>query len=332
MRPEGTLLLKRNEVASLLSIEEGIRAVEHAFQLHAEENAPAPGVLGVHAPDGGFHIKAGLMKLGKTYFAAKANANFPQNAKRRGLPLIQGLLLLYDGESGYPLAVMDSIEITIIRTGAATAVAALYLSREDSEVVTVCGCGNQGRVSLRAITRVRRITRAYAFDVDGAQAARFAEELSRELNIEVSSVDSLAEAVGSSDICVTCTPSKRYFLESDFVSPGTFVAAVGADNEQKQEIDPRLLAANKVVVDLLGQCASIGDLHHAIEKGLMTVDDVHAEIGEVICGKKSARESEDEIIIFDSTGIALQDVAAAAIVYEKALKQGVGRVVNFAEL
>src|SRR5215212_1571794 len=154
MKPDGTLLLKRSEIASLLGIEECIAAVEQAFKLYAEGRTAPPGMLGIHARDGGFHIKAGLLELGRSYFAAKVNANFPQNTKRFGLPLIQGIIALCDAENGYPLALMDSMEITIIRTGAATAVAAKYLARSDSKVATIAGCGNQGRISLQALSRV----------------------------------------------------------------------------------------------------------------------------------------------------------------------------------
>lgn len=324
MKQEGTLLLKRSEVATLLGIEECMDAVERAFKLHAEGRTAPPGIIGIHARDGGFHIKAGMLELGRPYFAAKANANFPQNPERFGLPLIQGIIALCDGENGYPLALMDSMEITIIRTGAATGVAAKYLARPDSEVATICGCGNQGRISLKAIACVRSLARAYAFDTDESQARRFADELSEETGIQVIAVSDPAKAVAESDICVTCTPSKRYFLNREDVSPGTFIAAVGADNEEKQEIDPALMASSKVVVDLLNQCATIGDLHHALDQGFMTEADAHAELGEIIAGKKAGRERDDEIIIFDSTGMALQDVAAAAIVYERAVSAGAG--------
>lgn len=331
MKPSGTLLIKRGEVASLLDIGECVAAVERAFGLLAEGQVQRPGVLGVPAQGGGFHIKAGLMGLGRTYFAAKVNANFPQNAARFGLPLVQGVIVLCDGENGYPLALLDSMEITIIRTGAATAVAAKHLARPDASVVTVCGCGNQGRVSLRAVSGVRGVARAYAFDVDRDAARRFAGELSAELGFEVEATEDLAGAVGRSDICVTCTPSRRHFLRREYVPPGAFVAAVGADSEEKQEIDPELLAASKVVVDLLDQCASFGDLRHAIAGGLMTVADVHAELGEVIAGRKPGRTSDDEIIVFDSTGTALQDVVAAAIVYERAVSTRRGVALDFAE-
>ncbi len=129
MKREGTLLLTGREVATLLTIEDCMAAVEHAFNLHGQGKTSAPGILGVHARDGGFHIKAGFLELNRSYFAAKVNANFPHNAKRFGLPMIQGVVALCDGENGYPLALMDSIEITIQRTGAATGIAAKYLAR-----------------------------------------------------------------------------------------------------------------------------------------------------------------------------------------------------------
>jgi alanine dehydrogenase len=331
MKPDGTLLLKRHEIAALLNIEECMEAVEQAFKLYAEGKTAAPGVLGIPARDGGFHIKAGMLELNRTYFAAKANANFPQNTKRFGLPLIQGIIVLCDGENGYPLALMDSMEITIIRTGAATGVAAKYLARADAAVATICGCGNQGRISLRALATVRSLTRAYAWDIDESQARRFADELRKALGIEVIAVSDLAKAVPESDICVTCTPSKQPFLDREFVSPGTFIAAVGADSEEKQELDPALMISNTVVADLLEQCATIGELHHALRQGLLTKEDVHAELGDVISGKRAGRTSEDDTIIFDSTGTALQDVAAAAIVYEKAVRSGLGCFLNLAE-
>lgn len=331
MNTDGTLLLRRRDVAELLSVDECIGAVEGAFRLYGEGAAPKPVVAGVHCEGGGFHIKAGLLNLARPYFVIKTNGNFFGNAARFGLPNIQGIILLCDAENGRPLALMDSIEITIRRTGAATAVAAKYLSRQDSTTVTVCGCGNQGRVSVLALSKVRRIERVHAYDTDELRARRFADELSEQLGIEVETVNDLAGAVGRSDICVTCTPSRQYFLNREYVSPGTFVAGVGADSEVKQELDPSLLSSHKVVADILDQCATIGDLHHAIDKGLMSKSDVYAELGEIVAGRKTGRSSEEEIIVFDSTGMALQDAAAASIVYEKAVSAGLGVNLDFSE-
>src|SRR5262249_38975908 len=186
-------------------------------------------------------------------------------------------------------------------------------------------------IQLKALMKVRALERVYAFDLEYARAERFADELSGELGIEVQAVRDLAPSVRRSDICITCTPSREYFLKREDVAPGTFIAAVGADDERKQELDPLLFAGHMIVVDLLEQCAAIGDLHHALDQGLITSADVDAELGEVVAGKKPGRTSRDEIIIFDSTGTALQDAAAAALVYEKAEQAGSHFALNFAE-
>jgi alanine dehydrogenase len=161
MRPDGTLILGRGEVASLLSLGDCIEAVEEAFRLHEEGRSLPPGVLETLTENGGFHIKAAGLKLaGGSYYAAKVNGNFPLNPERFGLPTIQGVVMLCDAERGRPLALMDSMELTALRTAAATGVAARHLARPGSKVVTVCGCGTQGRVQLRALAEVLRIEKA----------------------------------------------------------------------------------------------------------------------------------------------------------------------------
>ncbi|HKC37013.1 MAG TPA: ornithine cyclodeaminase family protein [Chitinophagaceae bacterium] len=329
MNSTETLLLTRQDVAQLLSIEECMAAVEDVFKLYALGDAPAPGILGIHAQDGGFHIKAGVMNLSKNYFVAKINANFPGNYKN-GLPTIQGVVTVCDAENGRLLALMDSIEITIIRTGAATGVAAKYLAKQDAKTATICGCGNQGKISLRAVMKVRHLEKIFVFDIDERRAQQFANDLSEELEISIQPVNDLKEAVMQSDLCITCTPSKKYFLLREYISPGTFIAAVGADSEDKQELEPSLLISGKLVTDITGQCVTIGELHHALKSGIMKRSDVYAELGQIITGEKPGRTSNEEIIIFDSTGTALQDIAAAAIVCERALKSGIGIKLNFA--
>ena len=330
MTPGEILLLAPREVRGLLSIDECIVAVERAFRLCGEGKAAPPAVLSMHVPHGGFHVKAGLLDLDRRYFAAKVNGNFPDNSSRFGLPTIQGVLVLCDADKGCPLAVMDSREITALRTGAATAVAAKYLARGNSRTVTICGCGTQGRIQVKALARVCQLQTVFAYDQSEERALRFAREVTQDLPITVRAVTDLSVATRQSDICVTCTTSRQPFLGLDDVAPGTFIAAVGADNPEKQEIHHNLMAKSKIVTDLVQQCAVMGDLHHALEVGVLTRSDVYAELGEVVAGKKQGRESDEEIIIFDSTGMALQDVSAAAFLYEKAERQGDGVRFSFA--
>jgi len=325
-----TLLLTRGDVVELLTLDERIAAVEAGFRRQAEGGAVGPGVLGLPVPDGGFHIKAAGLRLARFYVAAKINANFPDNVARRGLPTIQGVVVLSDGETGLPLALIDSMEITALRTGAATAVAARYLARPEARVAIVVGCGRQGRIQLAALARVRPLERVHAVDADPGLAARFAREMSAQLGLDVRPAASAAEAAPGSDICVTCTPSRRPLLHRVDVTPGAFVAAVGADNEHKQELEPALMAAATIVVDSLEQCAAIGDLHHALASGAVSIGQVHAELSEVVAGRKPGRRSAEEITIFDSSGVAIEDAAAAAAVYEKAVAAGRGVTVDLA--
>ena len=325
-----TLLLTRGDVAALLTLDECIAAVESAFALQGAGRALGPGVLGLHVPDGGFHVKVAGLSLSRLYVAVKLNANFPDNGPRHGLPTIQGVIALADGDTGRPLALIDSMEITGLRTGAATAVAARHLARPDARVATIVGCGRQGHVQLGALARVRRLERAYAVDRDAAVARRFAEEASTRLGLDVRPAGSVAEVARLSDICVTCTPSRTPLLRREDIAAGAFIAAVGADNEDKIEIEPALMAAGTVVVDSLEQCATIGDLHHALALGVMSAADVHAVLADVVTGRKPGRTSADEITIFDSTGVAIEDVAAAAAIYEKAVSAGRGLTIDLA--
>jgi ornithine cyclodeaminase/alanine dehydrogenase-like protein (mu-crystallin family) len=325
----GTLVLTRRDVAALVDPDDCARVVEDAFRLRAGGRAPAPAVASVPAATGGFHVKAAALKTERAWFAAKVNGNFPDNQQREGLPTIQGVIVLCDASNGRVLAVMDSIEITLLRTAAATAVAAKYLARPDSHVAAVCGCGVQGRAQLRALVRVLPLRRVYAYDSDHARAEGYASELARELGIAIVPTPTAGEATRVSDVCLTCTTARRAFLGRGDIRPGTFLAAVGADNEDKQELEPDLLAASTVVADILEQSATIGDLHHAIANGLMTKANVHAELGDIVAGRKPGRRSADEIIVFDSTGTALQDVAVGALVYERALAAGAGIQVLF---
>jgi ornithine cyclodeaminase/alanine dehydrogenase-like protein (mu-crystallin family) len=238
--------------------------------------------------------------------------------------------VLSDGETGRPLALMDSMEITVLRTGAATAVAARHLARPDARVVTIVGCGRQGRIQLAALARVRPLERAYAVDMDPTAAQRFAEETSARLGLDVRPAGSAADVAAASDICVTCTPSRTPLLRREDVAPGTFIAAVGADDAYKVEIEPALMAAGTIVVDSLEQCATIGDLHHALASGVLSPRDVHAVLADVVAGRRPGRTSAGEITIFDSTGVAIEDVAAAAAVYERAIAAGRGLTLDLA--
>jgi alanine dehydrogenase len=326
---EGTLLLRRSDVESLLGLRDCIDAVEKVFRLQAEGKIPRPGILGIHAPDGGLHVKAGLLSGETNLLVAKLNTNFPANGARFGLPTIQGLIVIFDADNGSPVALLDSIDITVKRTAAASAVAAKYLARRSSSVATICGCGVQGRAQVHAINSVLPLKKVFAFDVNDSAAKTFASELSCELKIDIEAVHDPKVSIRNSDLVITCTTSTQFFVRKEDVRPGTFIAAVGADDAYKQEIDPALMASAKVIADSIEQVCSIGDTHHAIEKRLMSREDVYAELSEIVAGQKPGRISTSEIIIFDSTGVAIEDAVAAAAIYEKAHTANIGTQFEF---
>jgi alanine dehydrogenase len=322
--------LGRGDVQKLLTLSNCIDAVEKAFRLQGEGKIPTSEILGVKGRDGGLHVKAGFLPGGQDYLVAKLNTNFPGNNARFGLPTIQGVILVADAETGSPLALLDSIDVTVKRTAAATAVAAKYLARKNSATATICGCGVQGRSQLRAINSVLPLKTVYALDADEAAQKTFASVLSHELRINIEPVRDLPPTIRESDVLITCTPSREFFIHKQDVRQGTFIAAVGADDAHKQEIDPALMASAKVVADSLSQCCTIGDTHHAIAKGLMSKEGVYAELSEIVVGQQPGRVNSDEIIIFDSTGVAIEDAVAAVAVYEKACAAKIGTHFKFA--
>jgi ornithine cyclodeaminase/alanine dehydrogenase-like protein (mu-crystallin family) len=207
-------------------------------------------------------------------------------------------------------------------------VAAKFLARSDARTATIVGCGVQGEIQLAAITAVLPLQRVMLFDIDHARAESLASRAAGKNGVRLEAIKDLQAALRDSDVCVTCTTARRAFLQKNDVAPGTFIAAVGADNPEKQELEPALLASVTLVVDVLQQCAEIGELHHALAANLLTREQVHAELAEVVTGRRPGRTREDEITIFDSSGTALQDVAAAVAVYEKARAAGRGTAVN----
>ncbi len=270
--------------------------------------------------------------LDRDYVAVKLNGNFPGNPQRSGLPTIQGIVLLCDATDGSLLAVMDSIEITLRRTAAATALAARLLARQDAHDIAICGCGEQGRAQLVALAEVLVLKSGLVWDLDAEKARQFACAMRSELGLDVSAVPEVASATRSSAVIVTATTAQVPFLTRDMVPAGAFVAAVGADNPEKSELAPELMAHATIVVDVLTQAAAMGDLHHAINAGLVTRAQVHAELGDLVVGRKPGRTHPDEIIIFDSTGTAIQDTASAARIYQRALASHIGSTIAFGAL
>lgn len=275
--------------------------------------------LAVDAERGVFHVKCATLAGPRAVFVAKVNANFPGNPAR-GLPTIQGVAALFDALDGRLLALLDSPELTARRTGAATAVAARRLARADSRSALIWGCGRQARAQLAALAVVLPIERLACVDLDAGRAAALAAWARSELGWAAEAVEDPGPAAAASDVIVTCTTARAPVLgpgRRAQVPPGCFVAAVGADHAGKQELDSALVAGALLVVDSPEQAAADGELRHALESGLMNLADVHARLDELVTGARPGRTDERQITIFDSTGIALEDAAAALAAYEQ---------------
>jgi alanine dehydrogenase len=323
------LLVDRATIASLMTVGDYFDAVEGAFAAAAEGRATSPPPLHIAAEGGGFHAKGAILDGEPPLVALKLNANFPANPGLRGLPTIQGVILLCDARDGRLLAVLDSAEITLRRTAAASAVAASRLARPNSSVLAVCGCGAQAPAQIEAIAAMLPIRRVLVFDADPAKSRAFAaaHEIAGQ---EVEAVADLAAATLSADVIVTCTTACAAFLTPDLVGDGAFVAAVGADSPDKHEIAPALLARSRVAVDSLEQCLAMGDLRHAVAAGAMGADDVAATLASLASGAHLGRANERETWVFDSTGTAIQDVASAFAVFRRAEAASAGTPFAFA--
>lgn len=312
------LILSRSDIQALMGRGDYLEAVEMGFRAAAEGKASSPLPMAVEGDGGTFHAKAACLEFDRHYVALKLNGNFPGNPAR-GLPTIQGAVLLSDGETGSLLAILDSIEVTLRRTAAATALAARYLAQPQSQTILICGCGDQAMAQFEALRDLFPLTQAFAWDRELSRSEAFAAA-AKDDRCDISAIADLSDGAGSADIIVTCTTANEPFLGLEHVRPGTFVAAVGADSPEKNEVKPDLMAQATVVADVLAQCAVMGEIHHAFEAEVMDRRHVHADIGQLVTGARPGRTSEREITLFDSTGTALQDVASAALIYERALQ------------
>lgn len=323
-----TLLLSNSDIRKLITLQEAVPAVENVFLAYANKEIHLCPLIHADVAKGEFHIKAGGYKKGiSPYFTTKINGGFFSNASSQNLPNILGLIVLNSIENGFPLAVLESSTLTAMRTAAATGVAAKYLANPQSTVATVCGCGNQAYWQLEALKEViPSIETVYIFSQDFEKSHLFAKKISDKLKIELVPTTNLRSALKLSQICITCTPSKKYLIEKDMLPKDIFIAAVGADSPDKQELDPLIFKEATVVADVKEQCSVVGDLQHALRLNMIDQNKI-VELGDVIKGV--LKEDRDGVIIFDSTGTAMQDTALASIAYKKALKEGLGSSFQF---
>jgi ornithine cyclodeaminase len=289
-----------------------------------------PGVIGLDLPGsaGEVHVK-GAHIHGSPYFSIKEAAGFYKNPER-GLPMSSGLVLVFDAATGFLQAILlDNGFLTELRTGAAGALAADLLARREVETVGIIGCGGQARYQLEALLNVRQPRRVIVWGRAGERAARYAREMSERSGVRVDVASSAKEAVESSDIVITTTPSREAIVRAEWLRPGTHVTAMGSDGPDKRELESEVLGrADKIVADRVDQCLRLGEIHHAVADGLLDPARIYGELGELAAGLKPGRTSEEEITIADLTGVGVQDAAVADRVLAAALAEGLGETIE----
>jgi alanine dehydrogenase len=317
-------LSQKDVIATGLTMKDDIEIVEEVFRAHGEGKVSMPPKISLpfDEPEIGF-INA-MPAYVKTMPAAgmKWAGGFWNNPKKYGLPSIQAIIILNDPHTGFPLAIMDGAWITAMRTGAVTAVGAKYLAREYSEVVGIIGAGMQGRYQIMALNEVLDINKVLVFDLSKESREVYAKEIGGKLGLDVEPVESAEEATRGSDILVTATSSLEPFIEDEWLKEGNFTCAIGSFREIDDDV---ALNADKIVVDSLEQCIHRGNLHDLFERGIITKEMIHSELGEVVAGKKEGRVSDYEKILLVPIGMGSEDVATALRVYQTASEKGVGR-------
>lgn len=326
-----TLLLTKQEVGSLISMKEVIGAVGEAYKAFSSGQVVQPDYIGIHLPSprGEIDFKLGYYKANEVISMKASSGGFIDNPTAHGVPNGMGTILLFDARSCALTCVMDGSLITNLRTGASGAVSVQVLARKNSKKITTIGTGNQARMQIRAITEVMKIEEIHAWSRNPDALARYKMDIESEFGIPVIVANSKKEAVEQADILITTTRGKGSLVEADWVKPGTHIIAIGTDQQGKQELDPAIFKNAKIVNDSISQCTQKGETWHPLNEKIITKDDIHGEIGEILLGTKPGRENDEEITIFDSTGMAIQDNTTSEKIYRNALENNIGTFFAF---
>jgi len=295
---------------------EVLKAVEYSFKLKAQGKVIMPPKLYLNLPE-----YQGDFRAMPAYIDGSAGVKwvsvYPNN-HRYNLPSVMATIILCDPNTGCPLAIIDGTYITAMRTGAAGGIAVKHLARKNSSVIGMIGAGRQAETQLLAISQVLpRINEVKVFDKQKDASLRYVQEMGSKLNINIRLAETIGEAA-EADIVVTTTPSKKPFVKKEYIRPGTHINAIGADAKGKQELEVDLLMAAKVIVDDIEQASHSGEINVPLSEGLIKIDDIHGTLGEIVVNMAKGRESDEDITIFDSTGLAILDIICAKLTYEKA--------------
>lgn len=321
-----TLLLNKEEVGSLIDLDAVLLAVENGYRSFNSGLVVQPNFMAIHLPGTyeGVDFKGGL-DMGAGYITLKASSGGYDNNLKIGLPTGMNTVMLFEAKTCALKCIMDGTFITGCRTGAAGAISVKYLARADAEKLCIIGAGKQARRQLSAIMRVRTISEVRAWDALPDFLDLYVREMSAETGLKIRKCATAEEAVRGADIVVTTTRARGGpIVKKEWVQPGTHIAAIGADMPDKQELYADVFAGAKVVNDSINLCLESGETRNAVQAGIIQPEDIHAEIGEIILGRKPGREYSNEVTIFDTVGMAIQDIVTAEMLFKGALEKGLG--------
>jgi alanine dehydrogenase len=319
-----TVILTKDDVRLILEkmgLKAILESVEEAFLSLVKKQAQMPPKSYIITEKGDFRAMPGL--VGYDVGVKWVNSH-PENPVTSRLPSVMGLIIYSDANTGYPLAIMDGTLITQYRTGAAGGIASKYLANPDSSTLGIIGCGKQAVTQFLFIQEVMDIKSVRLWDVNMNNAKdlqTLINKISPNITVEISPIEKTCDT----DILVTATPSRKPLVKNEWIREGIHINAIGADAEGKEELDPMILKRAKIVVDELEQASHSGEINVPLKKGIISLDDIHGELGEIIAKNKSGRENEKEITVFDSTGLAVQDLALAGEIYRFSLSQNLGK-------
>lgn len=327
-----TLLLTDDEAKELLSMGEVMEAVESAFRAKGlgKVQMPAKSYLFYKQYNGDLRtMPSYLEELGIS--AVKIVNVHPDNQKKYNLPTVMAVIVLIDPKSGAPIAIMSGRTVTSMRTGAAGGIATKYLARRESKIIGIIGAGTQARTQTMALFEVyEKLEELRVWDINKEATQRFVAETEPIYGhlCKITPVETVKKAVEGADLVVTVTPSRKPLVTDDMVSPGMHFNCIGADAPGKEELDPNILKRAKIVIDDWDQASHSGEINVPLSRGIITKDNIWAAICEVAAGLKPGRESRDEITIFTSTGLAVQDAVTAKLAYNKAVEKGIGKFIT----
>jgi len=324
-RNRKTLILSWSDMVGLLTPAEYVDRVEHAFRMHGLGRVymEPKGHIVLDDYPGEFEVMPSFIEDPPA--AACKWVSIREDNERFGLPTVFSILIYTHPETGFPLAICDGSYHTLMRTGAAAAVSAKWLARKESKVLAILGTGSVGQGTLATCDPVFKWEEVRIWSRTQQSVDRFlASESPRYPHLRLSGTTDVETAVTGADVIVTGTHARGSLVDDAWVAPGAHIAALGADLKGEQELDPGILQRARVFVDDIRQCREDGEINVALTEGLLAEDDVAGEIGKVISGQLEGRQSDDQVTVFDSTGIALQDSATVPLEYERAVAAGVG--------